>query len=1077
VSEQRRGAAHGSTRLRCVSCGGVLRATHRFCPNCGTPVGATPPQQAPAAQSLGGPSLQVSNEPSVDLSENRRLVTVLFADITGSTPLAERLDPEDLRRILTSFFSALAHEIQRYGGTVDKYIGDAVMAVFGAPVAHEDDAERAISAAIAMHAAIIQLSEDLQRRYGHRLELRVGINTGEVVAGLLSGDVQAYTVVGDAVNTAQRYESAAEPGSILISQATRELARRAFDVEAMPPITMKGKAEPQVAFRVLGPRYESVDPSAVPLVGRGAELAQLRQALDEASLGRGRMVHIMGDAGIGKSRLVRELRGGSGPDVIQVVGRCVSFEADRPLALLARLIRDVVRVPTANDEHDAREGIENVLAQLGPTVDPLDTALLLDVLGYGERSAVDPQSRQRVLLRLLRRLLSTYAQRAPVLIVAEDLHWADPASCALLNDLARDIPLRRCLLVSTSRPGAPAPWPAEVVELEALPQSGARELIESAFGAAVEDSLAEQILTRTGGNPFFIEEVVRGLREANVVVEENRLITARPGATPRVPTTVQEVLEARLDRLGPAPKRVLQVAAVCGRVFRQRVLERLVPEEARNDSLGVLERESFILSHAVQPEPTYVFRHALIQEVAYHGQLQAQRRVTHAAIGEALEVIYADRLDELVGELAFHYGQSANDDKARYWLLRAGDRARALFANTEALAYYRSALRRVTDAKDGQEAGDILERLGEVQRLVGKYDAALASFRWAMSRMATAPPATRARLQRRIGTTLLSKSAYAEAAAAFEDGLAMLGDRKNVEAAHIELQVGQLHLLRGDFAAARIALTQAVKLATRLGADDLVAGGQQQLGNVAFHTGDIHGAIEAHVRARAIHERLGNLAGIAEVGNNLGTAYRRMARWRDALAEYDACLTIWERIGNPWSVAQCHNNIGEVHRSRGDLARALPAYGRALTSFESLGAAREVAITLIGLGATRVELGDAEHGRRDLRDAATRLEALGSTGYLAEVYRYIASAELIAGHLAAAERAGQCSLDYARTSTARDQEAATQRVMGEIALANGAPDVARALLERSRKTLSGLGDALELERTERVLASLEHVSC
>jgi tetratricopeptide (TPR) repeat protein len=788
------------------------------------------------------------------------------------------------------------------------------------------------------------------------------------------------------------------------------------------------------------------------------------------------MVHLVGDAGIGKSRLVRELRAGSESEVVQVVGRCVSFEVDRPFALLARLIRDVVRVPSGNDEDTAREGIERVLAGIGPSVDPLDTALLLDVLGYGERSAVDPQSRQRVLLRLIRRLLAAYSQRAPVLIVTEDLHWADPASCALLSDLARDIPSRRCLLVSTARPGVVPPWPAQIVSLEALPQSGARALIESAFAAPVDERLAETILARTSGNPFFIEEVVRGLREANVVVvEASGRVVARPGATPRVPTTVQEVLEARLDRLAPAPKRVLQVAAVCGRVFRQRVVERLVPEVARGDSLGVLERESFILAHAVQPEATYAFRHALIQEVAYHNQLQAQRTVTHEAIGEALEVIYADRLDELVGELAFHYGQSANDQKALLWLVRAGDRAKALFANTEALGYYTAALERSADGEGEFEAGSLLEHIGVVQSLVGRYDDALANFRLALQRMPTPGASVVARLQRRIGTSLLLKSAYSEAAAAFAIGLNVLAssaDPNDAETARIGVQLGQLQFRRGEFASAREALGGAVQLASSLGLDDLLAEGLKQLGNVAFHTGDLKGAVDEYLRSRAIHERLENLSGIAEVRNNLGTVYRRMARWDDSLAEYDAGLALWERIGNPWGVALCHNNIGEVHRSRGEPREAITSYERALAGFEGIGAATEAAITLIGLGAARVEQSDVERGRLDLLEAARRLEVLGSTGYLPEVYRYMASAELAAGRSDEARCAANRSLDYARAGTARHQEAATLRVLGEIALADGEPEAARALLEVSRETLRRLGDTLELARTEAVLQGL-----
>ncbi|HET6316994.1 MAG TPA: adenylate/guanylate cyclase domain-containing protein, partial [Chloroflexota bacterium] len=986
----------------------MLRPTHRFCPNCGTPAGTT------AALKLGGASLQVTGESVVDLSENRRLVTVVFADISGSTQLAERLDPEDLRRMLTTFFGTLAYEIQRYGGTVDKYIGDAVMAVFGAPLAHEDDAERAISAAIAMQAAISELNQDLQRQYDAQLALRIGMHSGEVVAGLLTSDIPAYTVVGDTVNTAQRFEAAAEPGTILVSRATLELTRRAFDFEAVPPLELKGKTEPRPAYRVLGPRYESIDPSAVPMVGRGAELARLRRAFEAASSGRGSTVHLTGDAGIGKSRLVRELRAATPPDVVQVVGRCVSFEVDRPYALLARLVRDVLRVPSGNAEHEARTRIEGVLGGIAPTVDPMDTALLLEVLGYqAHPESLSPESLQRVLLRLLRRLLLGYSQVSPVLIIAEDIQWADAASGALLAALARDIPARRCLLVSTGRPGAGPPWPAEVIVVDALPPTDARALMESIFAASVDDSLAGTILTRSGGNPYFIEEIVHGLRGAEALIEAYGRVSARSGAVPRVPATVQEVLEARLDRLPTKARRVLQVAAVCGRVFRQSIVQRLVPDVPLRDGLGLLESEGFILTHGVEPERTYTFRHALIQEVAYQTQLHSQLRGTHEAIAEGLETMYADRADELVGDLAFHYAHSANDAKAAHWLAQAGDRARALYASGEALANYAVALDR-TSQRDLDTRASLLERIGEIENVLGHYDLALRRFRSALEVLPATRRASVARLQRKLGTTLLQKSDYIEAAAAFDAGLAALGGTDDVEAAHLGVQVGQLYLRRGDFAAARAAITRAIAVGERLHADDLVAQGLQQLGNVLLHTGDLNGAESAYRRSLAVHQRMENLSGTAEVRGDLGIAYRRLGRADDALAEYAACLEIWERIGNPWGVALCHNNMGEVQRSRGDLQQAIASYERAWSAFQSIGAATEAAITLIGIGAARVELGDLAQGRLDLVAAGTQLEALGSTGYLPDVYRYLATADLLAMNPAKAERSARRSLEFAR---------------------------------------------------------------
>jgi adenylate cyclase len=1041
----------------------------------GPPAGSSQNQASGTSPPLaGGPSLQVPSGPSVDLSENRRLVTVLFGDLSGSTTLGERLDPEDLRRILTSFFSVLAREIQRFGGTVDKYIGDAVMAVFGAPVTHEDDAERAISAAIAMHAAIGRLNEDLERRYGTRLALRVGINTGEVVAGLMAGDVQgAYTVVGDTVNTAQRFESAAEPGSILVGQATRDLTRRVFEFEDLPPLILKGKSEPQPAFRVLGARFELVNPLAMPLVGRQAELQRLRSALEAATRGTGGFVHLVGDAGIGKSRLIRELRGDIPPEIMQVVGRCVSFEVDRPYALLARLLRDIVRVPSGQDEAAARVGIQGVLSAINPTVDPIDSALLLEVLGYGERSAMDPLSRQRVLLRLLRRMLAAYTERGPLLIVAEDLHWADSTSSALLAEIAKDIPQRRCLLLSTSRPGPIPAWRADIVNLEALPQDGARALIESAFGAPVENALAETILGRTGGNPFFIEEVARGLRESDVLIEQDGKIAARPGSTPRVPATVQEVLEARLDRLAPGPKRVLQIAAVCGRVFRRRVVDYLVPNNGIDASLGLLEHESFILTQAIPPDPVYVFRHALIQEVAYNRQLQAQRRVTHASVGEALEFIYPERLDELVEDLAFHFGRSDNDEKARYWLVRAGDRARALYAHTEAVAQYHAALLRARDGVGPLDAAAILERIGEVQTLVGRYDEALESLRSGLARVPLGEGQMEARLRRRMGSALLLKGAFAETATMLDEAQAALPDQDSPEAARIGLLSGQLHYYRGEFEPARVALSTAVELGSRLGIDDLVAEGLKQLGNVAVERGELQIAAAFYHRSRDMYARLEDMVGLADLHSNLGIIHRRSGRYDEALAEYQAALTLRERMGHVLGIGTCYNNIAEVHRTRGDPQQAIPAYQRAIQTYASIGHALYTGLALVGLGAARVETGDVAQGRADLLDAEARFEAIGSTIYLPDLYRYLATAELADGDMEAAARAAARSLDYARAGTARHQEAATLRVMGEIALARGETDAARALLEVSRETLVKVGDTLELARTEAVLRRFE----
>jgi class 3 adenylate cyclase/tetratricopeptide (TPR) repeat protein len=1026
----------------------------------------------PHAASVG-PSLQVAPSPNVDLSENRRLVTILFADLSGSTQLAERLDPEDLRQFLTDYFAAASRHIQSFGGTVDKYIGDAIMAAFGAPVVHEDDAERAINAALAIQADFRQLNADLRRKHGVDSGLRVGINTGEVVAGLLTSGVQgAYTVVGDTVNTAQRFETAAPLGGILVSEPTWRLARRAFEFESIPPLELRGKAEPQAAYRVLRRLVADVHLETTPLVGRAVELRRLYEDLRAVGEGGVRLVHILGEAGVGKSRLVREFRGQVEARFEQATARCASFEVDTPYALLARVLRALLRIAPGVSEAAARESIERLLETIDARADPLNIELVLDVLGYGEMSSLDPQSKQRVLVGLMRRLLRRHTEAQPLLLVLEDLHWTDAASTAVLTELLRDAHPGACLVVVTSRPGWSTPWSSEVIGLASLPAEGARSLVELAFGQPVSQELSQTVLDRTGGNPFFIEEVVRGLFESEALFEREGQLTVATGRAVRVPATIQEVVGAHLDRLAPSDKKVLQPAAVCGRTFSADVVRYVIQNGSISANLAVLEQESLILPNVEQPEQSYTFRHALIQEVAYQNQLQSQRRSYHGAVGEALEILYPDRLDELIGELAFHYGRSDTTPKALEWLVRAGDRARRLFANQEALGYFTSALERAEDGDGPLQAGTILEHIGDIQHLIGRYDDAIGSFRRARARIPAPGRVTRARLERKVGTALRIKGGYPDASAAFETALELLADLPDVESAHIRLQIGQLYWRTGRYAEAQEALSRAVATARDLGRDDVLAEGLKQLGNIPLHSGDPKDAVEYFRRSLRIYEQFEDLAGIAAVRMNLGAVYGRMGMWDECVNELEASLRVHERIGDVWHIGVVYNNMGEAHRSRGDYSSAIDAFKKALDIYLGIQDAACVALALTGLGMARVDAGELEQGRADLIEAEAQFSTLGRSMYLPDIYRFLASADLALGDLESATRYAERSMDFAQAANTRHEQAMTQRVMGEIALARGEVDAARQLLEASRQTLAQVGEAAELARTEEVLRRL-----
>jgi len=1057
-----------AARRRCANCGASLRARDRFCASCGTTLdsAATAPRR-PATESA---SLQVSDVAAADLLEQRKVVTILFADLSGSTVLGERLDPEELRGVLASYFNELARQIRRYEGTIDKYIGDAVMAVFGAPISHEDDAERAINAALAMQQSIGHLNDDLSRRHGVRLALRIGINTGEVVAGLLAGDVQrAYTVVGDAVNTAQRFEAAAPLGEILVSADTRRLAIHSFEFEQTAPLTLKGKAERVVGYRVLRRRYEEIGPEATQFIGRDRELDFLRDAVTSAVQGKGRIVNIVGEAGVGKSRLVGELRANLVSGVDRMTVRCASFETNTPYALIADFVRGAFSIHAADDEATARRALVDGFAALGQTLDEANVALLLDVLGYAARSPLDPEVMRRILVTMLRTLLRLAAERAPFVLTAEDLHWVDGASLKVLTELVAIVPSLPLVFITTTRPGWTPPWTTESVTIRPLEGQAVRDLIETVFEVPVEDELAETIIARTAGNPFFIEEVIRDLKASNLLVERSGRVALIAGATAPVPATVQEVLEARLDRLAHEPRRTLNIGAVCGRTFWVRVLERLLPDVSLQPQLVALERESFIELRTVTPEITYGFRQALIQEVAYKNQLHADRRRIHAGVAAAVESMYAGRLDEFVDFLAYHYSHSDEHTKAVAYLLRAGERAQRLYANDEALTFYGSALERVRDGRAEGDLSAILERIGEVQTVIAKYDDALASLQSARDQAAAADSVTVARLYRKIGTALLLKGAYADALGSLDQALVALGESPHIESARIGVRMGETLSRSGNYTRAREVLERAVAAAEILGAEDVAAEALHYLAGVLGYTGDLKGAASLYRRCLETYQRLDNINGAARVHTNLGGLYRRLARFDDALAEHRSALALAERMGNPWLAAGCHSNIGEVEKTRGRLAAAIASKRRALEMWTSIGARSEAATALMEIGFARVRSGDVVGGRADLLEAETRLAATGNKRYHAELYRGLAYAELEMGDLAAAERAAERSLEHAQTGKMRQEEAITRRTLGEIALARGDTIRARGLLETSRDRLLELGEVAELGFTEEAL--------
>jgi tetratricopeptide (TPR) repeat protein len=865
-----------------------------------------------------------------------------------------------------------------------------------------------------------------------------------------------YVVSGDAVNTAQRLESAAPPGGILVGETTYQLSRAFFNFESLEPLTLKGKSEKVPAYRVLGHARIVGGREAPSFVGRQAELQQLNAAAFEAAAEAGRALHIHGEPGVGKSRLLEQFTAALPGAMSRTLARCASYDSATPYALVADFLRSAFGIYRGDDEQATRASLRVGLKAQGiPSEGPV-VDLLMEVLAVGPGSPLDPESKRKLLVSLLKLYVERRSGAKALLIMLEDVHWIDPASASALADLVRGLGRLRCLLVSTSR-DAHVPWPAQNISVQPLDSSEAEELVDRAASAPLTPELRSLVLQRTEGNPFFIAEVVRSL-------------TTQGSSS--VPPTVQEVLAGRLDSLAPEARRTVQRASIIGRNFGIRLLGEISGDQPLEPELAALEEAALITPGELIPDRTYVFRHALMHEVIYQGQLLTRRRRMHAEVGSAIERLYGARVDEAVDQLAFHFGRSDDDAQALTWLVKAADRAKGLFANEEALAYYRSALERAPDGEGLFEAGRILERIGEVETLVGRYQESAQTFRLALERIPQTPPPTAARLLRKAGSAAMLTGAYAEAAEVFEEAAARLVGERHTEAARIDLQVGQLHRRRGDYEEARKAISRAVEIGRDLHADDVVAEGLKQLGTVHYFAGDPKDAADSYREALGFYERLADLSGIGDVRNNLGVMYRRMGRFDDALEDLHGSLAIRQQMGNPWGIGLVYNNIGEVHRTRGHLREAVDAYLQAIQTWEGIGAKAEIGLALTGLGAARVEMGEIETGRADLVRAERLFLELGSTNYLPDLYRFLAEADLALGALDTARGLAERSMELAREAGSRHQEAMTQCVLGQIAVASGRRDEGLELLARSRGTLIELGEAAELARVEAVLARL-----
>jgi class 3 adenylate cyclase/tetratricopeptide (TPR) repeat protein len=644
------------------------------------------------------------------LEGERKLVTVIFADVVGFTALSEKLEPEEVHQIMEGCLRILMDEIHKYEGTINQFTGDGVMALFGAPLAHEDHAQRACYAALAIQKELIEYAEKIRKDYGREFRMRIGLNSGPVVVGSIGDDLHMdYTAIGDTINLASRMEGLAKPGKVLLSRNTHRLVKDYFDLKPMGRLEVKGKEEPQEAFDLVkaggaATRLEaSMARGLTRFVGRENSMATLMEAYEKVKSGTGQVVGMVGEAGVGKSRLLWEFRHRLPQDEFGYLeGHCIHFGGAMPYLPILDILRSYFEIREGEREIVLRKRVkEKILGldeKLQGIIAPIQDLLSLKVEDEAYLK-LEPKQRREKVFEALRDLFIRESQERPLVLVVEDLHWIDRTSEEFLDYLIGWLANVKVMLVLLYRPEYTHSWENKSyfnrIGLDQLTMKSSAELVRAILeGGETAPELSNLILNRAAGNPLFMEELTHSLLENGSIQRTgDQYVLSKKSSDLQVPDTIQGIIAARIDRLEENLKRIMQVASVIGREFAFRILQSIsdMREDLKSELLN-LQGLELIYEKSLFPELEYVFKHALTQEVAYNSLLVKRRSEIHKKIGEAIEALYPERQEEFYEVLAHHYSRSDNADKASHYLKLSGDKASQCYANWEAIRFYKGAI-------------------------------------------------------------------------------------------------------------------------------------------------------------------------------------------------------------------------------------------------------------------------------------------------------------------------------------------------------------------------------------------------
>jgi class 3 adenylate cyclase/tetratricopeptide (TPR) repeat protein len=1025
----------------CPQCGADLLPRAKFCGACGTPLTvqspappAAPPQ-SPLQYTLGYLAEKILTAKAA-LEGERKQVTVLFADLKSSMELLADRAPEEARQLLDPVLERMMAAVHRYEGTVNQVMGDGIMALFGAPIAHEDHAVRACYAALAMQEAIRRYSDEVRRGHGLEVQIRVGLNSGEVVVRAIGNDLHMdYSAIGQTTHLAARMEQLAPPGTIRLTAQTLRLAEGWVQVTPLGRVPVKGLPDPVEVCELMGagPARTRLQAFAArgltPFVGRQAELEALHQALAQAGAGHGQVVSVIGEPGVGKTRLFHEFTHASRTHGwLRLESSSASYGKATPYLPIIDLLKTYFQIEDRDDGRRVREKLTGRLVTLdstfGPTV-PAFLALLEVPVEDASWQALDPPQRRQRTLEALKHVLLRESQVQPVLLVFENLHWIDAETQAVLDGIVESLPAAHLLLLVNYRPEYQHGWGQKTyytqLRLDPLPPASADALLESLLGGEASlTSLKARLIELTQGNPFFLEESVRTLVETHVLAgEPGAYRLAKALVSIQVPATVQAVLAARIDRLPSEEKSLLQTAAVIGPEVPLALIEAIaeVPEGPLHLGLTHPQAAEFLYETRLFPEHEYTFKHALTQQVAYETLLQERRRPLHARIVEALEALAGDRVAEQAERLAHHALRSEVWEKALGYCRQAGEKALTRSAYREAVGSFEqalSALAHLPETRDTREqAIDLRLALRSALLPSGDSGRILAHLREA------------------------------------EDLAVAIDDHRRLGQISGFLSVYFRNL--GSYDQAIASAQRARELATAVGDAIVYALANLFLGAAYWAQGGYRQAIDCREQTVAsLHgpqrrERLGqaNLPYVQSLAF-LAACHAELGSFAEGRALGEEGLRIAETVAHPSSLMWASYGLGLLFLCHGDLPNALPRLERAIGICQEADLPLFVPRMAAALGAAYTLSGRVADAVALLMQATEQTTAADMAGFQALCSLPLGEAHLLAGRLEEACALGERTLALARTRQERTNQAYALRLLGEIAARREAPEAEQA---------------------------------